>query len=66
MKSGMYIAEIDKEYRIRVPEELIKKIKLNPGDKVEILIKKIKGGKKIIAVADTDLLDILKIGENDT
>ena len=66
MKSGMYISEIDGDYRIKVPRELIQKIDLHPGDKVEVLIKKIKVGKKVIATSDTNLLDILKIGENET
>ena len=66
MKSGTYITQVGKDMRISIPAELVSRIDLNPGDKLEVLIKKIRSGKRLIATADTSLLDVLKIGQDET
>ena len=66
MKSGIYVSEVDGEYKIKIPPELVKKISITPGDNVEVLIKKIKTAKRKIVTSDNDLLDILNIGEDET
>lgn len=65
MKSGTYIAEVGQDYKITIPKELIDRIGLNPGDKLEVLVKKIRSGKRLIATADSNLLDVLKIGRDE-
>ncbi len=45
MKVGTYIAELNEQYQIHIPVELREKLKLQPGDKVEVSIKKIKSSR---------------------
>ena len=42
MKTGTFIAEVDGEGRILVPQEIRERLHMAEGDKVEILLKKIK------------------------
>ena len=65
MKSGTYVTEVGQDLKISIPKDLIGRIGLSPGDKLEILIKKIRSGKRLIATADSNLLDVLKIGKDE-
>ena len=42
MKTGTFIAEIESDGKISIPEEIRDRLKLADGDKIEILLKKIK------------------------
>jgi len=42
MKTGTFITEVDSEGRILVPQEVRERLHLAEGDKIEILLKKIK------------------------
>ncbi len=42
MKTGTFIAEVDSEGRIIVPQEVRERLHLAESDKIEILLKKIK------------------------
>lgn len=65
MKSGTYVAEISSDMTVSIPKELVQRIDMKPGDRVEVLIKKIKPGKKIARTAEESMLDILKIGKDE-
>ena len=42
MKTGTFIAEIDDEGKLTIPPEIKDRLILTEGDKVEILLKKIR------------------------
>lgn len=65
MKSGTYVAEISPDMTVSIPKELIQRIDMKPGDRVEVLIKKIRPGKKIVRTTEESMLDILKIGKDE-
>jgi AbrB family looped-hinge helix DNA binding protein len=42
MKTGAFIAEVDSQGKITLPVEIKERLELREGDKVEILLKKIR------------------------
>ncbi len=49
MKTGLFIAEIEAKSTLRIPQEISERINLAEGDKVEILLKKIRSRKWVSA-----------------
>ena len=42
MKTGTFIAEVGENGKIPIPQEIIERLHLAEGDKIEILLKKIR------------------------
>ena len=45
MKTGLFVAEIETDGKMTIPQEISERINLQEGDKVEILLKKIRSRK---------------------
>lgn len=63
MKSGLFIAEIESDNKIMIPSEISERINLQEGDKVEILLKKIRSRKFDVNIAKNPLYKMLTISE---
>jgi AbrB family looped-hinge helix DNA binding protein len=63
MKSGLFIAEIESDNKIMIPSEISDRINLQEGDKVEILLKKIRSRKFDVNIAKNPLYKMLTISE---
>ncbi|NOX35928.1 MAG: AbrB/MazE/SpoVT family DNA-binding domain-containing protein [Calditrichaeota bacterium] len=61
MKVGTYIAELNDQYQIHIPVELREKLKLEPGDKIEVSIKKIKSRRLEALILQNPLHKLLKL-----
>lgn len=64
MKTGIFTTVLEKDGSIKIPAEIIDRIKLNEGDKLEILVKKIRSGKFEVSISKNPLYKLLKISEN--
>jgi bifunctional DNA-binding transcriptional regulator/antitoxin component of YhaV-PrlF toxin-antitoxin module len=63
MKTGTFIAEMDGEGKLRVPQEVRDRLRLAEGDKVEILLKKIRSKRFEVTVQKNPLLRILDLSD---
>ena len=63
MLSGTFVCELGEKNKIEIPSEMMKKLQLNEGDKVEVLIKRIRSKRFDIKISKNPLLKILTIGE---
>jgi bifunctional DNA-binding transcriptional regulator/antitoxin component of YhaV-PrlF toxin-antitoxin module len=63
MKTGTFIAEIESDGKIRVPEEIRDRLSLSEGDKIEILLKKIRSKKFEVTIHKNPLIKILDLSE---
>ena len=64
MKTGTFITEIDKEGKINIPSEINDRLQLADGDKVEILLKKIRSKRLDVSISKNPLNKILKLTES--
>ena len=64
MKTGTFITEIDKEGKINIPSEINDRLQLADGDKVEILLKKIRSKRLDVSISKNPLNKILKLSES--
>ncbi|MEJ2545824.1 MAG: hypothetical protein P8Y99_17310 [Calditrichaceae bacterium] len=65
MLSGTFVCELGEKNKIEIPSEMIKKLQLNEGDKVEVLVKRIRSKRFDIKISKNPLLKMLTIGEVD-
>ena len=63
MKTGVFIAEIEEKGKVTVPQEISDRISLAEGDKVEILLKKIRSRKFDVNIAKNPLYKMLTLSE---
>jgi len=63
MLSGTFICEVDDDNKIELPSEIINKLQLKQGDKVEVLVKRIRSKRFDIKISKNPLLKLLTIGE---
>jgi AbrB family looped-hinge helix DNA binding protein len=63
MKTGTFISEVDSEGKIRIPEEIRDRLKLSEGDKIEILLKKIRSKRFEVTIHKNPLVKILTLSE---
>ena len=63
MKSGLFIAEIESNNKLTIPPEISERINLQDGDKVEILLKKIRSRKFEVNIAKNPLYKMLTLSE---
>ena len=64
MKTGTFITEIDEEGKINIPSEIKDRLQLAEGDKVEILLKKIRSKRLDVSISKNPLNKILKLSES--
>ncbi len=62
MVSGTFITEVDTQNQIVIPPEVAKRLQLREGDKVEVLLKKIRTRKLDIKISKNPLNKLLKLG----
>ena len=65
MLSGTFVCELGEKNKIEIPSEMMKKLQLNEGDKVEVLVKRIRSKRFDIKISKNPLLKMLTIGEVD-
>ena len=63
MLSGTFICELGDKNSIEIPSEMIKKLQLQEGDKVEVLVKRIRSKRFDIKISKNPLLKLLTLGE---
>lgn len=63
MLSGTFVCELGEKNKIEIPSEMMKKLQLNEGDKVEVLVKRIRSKRFDIKISKNPLLRMLTIGE---
>jgi bifunctional DNA-binding transcriptional regulator/antitoxin component of YhaV-PrlF toxin-antitoxin module len=61
MKTGTFIAEFKEENKINVPPEIKDRLKLAEGDKVEIMLKKIRSRRFEVNIGKNPLYKILEL-----
>ncbi len=64
MKTGTFITEIDTAGKIDVPAEITDRLQLSEGDKVEIMLKKIRSKRLDVNISKNPLNKILKLSES--
>lgn len=64
MKTGSFITEIDPNKKISIPPEISDRINLQVGDKVEIMLKKIRSRKLDLNIGKNPLYKILTLSES--
>jgi len=63
MKTGLFISEIEENGKLTIPQEISDRINLAEGDKVEILLKKIRSRKFDVNITKNPLYKILTLSE---
>ena len=63
MKTGLFVAEIETDGKLIIPQEISDRIDLQEGDKVEILLKKIRSRKFDVNIAKNPLYKMLTLSE---
>ena len=65
MLSGTFVSEITNKKNIEIPSEMMKKLQLNDGDKVEVMVKRIRSRRLDIKISKHPLLKLLNLGEDE-
>ena len=63
MKTGLFISEIEQNGKLTIPQEISDRINLAEGDKVEILLKKIRSRRFDVNITKNPLYKILTLSE---
>ena len=63
MKTGAFITEVEGDGKLSIPEEIIDRLKLADGDKIEIMLKKIRSKKFEVTIHKNPLVKILDLSE---
>ena len=63
MKTGTFIAEMEENGKISIPLEIIERLDLSAGDKIEILLKKIRSKRFELTIPKNPLVKILDLTE---
>ncbi len=61
MKTGTFIAEMEENGKISIPREIIERLDLSIGDKIEILLKKIRSKRFELTIPKNPLVKILDL-----
>ncbi|HID40107.1 MAG TPA: hypothetical protein EYP36_11415 [Calditrichaeota bacterium] len=61
MLSGTFICQLNKKNQIDIPVEVVARLRLNEGDKVEVMIKKIRSRRLDIKIAKNPLIKLLDL-----
>jgi len=63
MKTGTFIAELGESGKIAIPQEVIDRLQLAEGDKIEILLKKIRSKRFSMTIQKNPLYKLLEIAD---
>ena len=63
MNTGTFIIEIKDNKKIDIPPEIINYLKLQEGDKIEVMVRKIRSKRLDIKISKNPLLKILELSE---
>ena len=63
MKTGTFIAVSDGEGRVTIPNEVRERLSLTEGDKLEVLIKKIRSRRTELKIGRNPLTKLIDIPE---
>lgn len=61
MKYATFVTEINPEQKIQIPKQVMDKLILEPGDRIEVSVKKIKSKKLEVLLSQNPLYKLLKI-----
>jgi len=64
--SGTFNTEVSSGGCIEIPQEMLTKLDLQEGDKVEVLLKKIKSGRMEIKISKNPLQKLLDVSQEQT
>ena len=65
MPKGTFISEIDNEKKLDIPHEILNGLKLEPGDYVEIQIKKIRSKYLGVNISKNPLIKLLELNKSE-
>jgi AbrB family looped-hinge helix DNA binding protein len=63
MKTGTFIVEVNAEGVVTIPPEIRERLKLSEGDKLEVLVKKIRSKRFEVNIRKNPLYKILDLAE---
>ena len=63
MKTGTFIVEVNAEGIVTIPPEIRERLKLSEGDKLEVLVKKIRSKRFEVNIRKNPLYKILDLAE---
>jgi len=63
MKTGTFIAEMEENGKISIQKEIIERLDLAAGDKIEIMLKKIRSKRFELIIPKNPLVKILDLAE---
>ena len=63
MKYFTYMAEVQNDGKITIPAEIKDKLDLNPGDKAEITVRKLRKRRLDIFISQNPLHKLMKLSE---
>lgn len=61
MRYATFVTEVMQEQKIEIPKQVSDKLTLEPGDRVEVSVKKIKSKRLDILLAENPLYKLLKL-----
>jgi len=63
VKTGTFITEIESDGKFRIPEEIKDRLALAEGDKIEIMLKKIRSKKSEVTIHKNPLIKLLDLSD---
>lgn len=63
MKFATFITRVKPDKSIQISQEVCRKLRIEPGDQVEISLKKIKSGKLDLYLSENPLYRLLDLSE---
>ena len=61
MLSGTFITELKSKKQIEIPFEIVNRLRLDEGDKVEVLIKRIRSRRLDIRISKNPMVKLLEM-----
>jgi AbrB family looped-hinge helix DNA binding protein len=63
MKTGTFITEVEIDGKLSIPKEIRDRLDLSDGDKIEIMLKKIRSKKFEVMIHKNPLIKLLDLSE---
>ena len=61
MKYATFITDVKEEKQLRIPLEVCEKLRIEPGDRVEVTVKRIKSGRLDLILSENPLYRLLDL-----